>query len=44
MDSNEKYYKDHNEVFKNIVSEITVAQITISDVQLLMNSIKAKLT
>lgn len=32
-----------NEAYDNIIEEITIAQITISDIQMLINSIKSKL-
>lgn len=38
-----KIINDHGEQYDLIVEEITIAQITVSDVQLLINSIKAKL-
>lgn len=34
---------DHGNKYDLIVEEITIAQITVSDIQLLINSIKAKL-
>jgi len=40
---NDKWQKDHNPIFQSIVSEITISQITISDIHLLVNSIKSKL-
>jgi hypothetical protein len=38
-----KWSRDSNKVFQDIVSEITISQIIISDIHLLVNSIKAKL-
>ncbi len=37
------YPTESGEQYHNIIEEITIAQITISDIQLLINSIKSKL-
>ena len=38
-----KYSLESGEQYDNIIEEITIAQITISDIQMLINSIKSKL-
>lgn len=35
--------KENNKVYRTLVDDITISQITISDIQLLINTLKAKL-